>query len=217
MKFTVEYEKEEYTSLVDMVNKMTDVVGKAIQYVHLERMERIKNQRLKTVGSMFDSMDDDIDEELEDSILNVIKGGKEDSGPFGSTEEPSTPTVEEPTSEEMNTFAQRGKVVFEELVELWIQGFDIADAEQPPRGERCRELTQSFDGRAVIHYMEHVKSKYISGGLTYAIRDSGLVPQNQVRLMAENMTAVSSACRFTQLASYLEHPDPSQLEDFFNV
>ena len=56
MKFTVEYEKEEYTSLVDMVNKMTDVVGKAIQYAHLERIERIKNQRLKTVGSMFDSI-----------------------------------------------------------------------------------------------------------------------------------------------------------------
>jgi hypothetical protein len=65
--------------------------------------------------------------------------------------------------------------------------------------------------------MEYIKGQYREGGLTYAIRDSGLVPNDTVRLLAENMTAVSSACRFTQLASYLEHPDPSQLEDFFNV
>lgn len=216
MKVTIDYEKEEYVELIGMVNGLTKVFETFVNNQHKENMARIQTERLRTVGSMFDSMSDEFDDEEDSETIQfgVVPGGKPsivESGPFVSKGE----KLEKPL--EMSSYAQQGQTVFNDLVALWLQGFDIEGAEQPPRAERCRELTQSFEGRAIIHYLEYLKLKYRNGGLTYAIRDSGLVSPEQTRLMAENMTAVSSACRFTQFASYLEHPDPSKMEDFFNV
>ena len=217
MKFTLEYSKEEYTSLIEMVNKMTDTVAKALDHRHEERMARLQTQRLKTVGSMFGDLDDDIDEDVEEAILNIVKGGKEEEGPFGDPKSAEPSSFGDDSNQEMSEYALRGQIAFNNLVKLWMIGFNIEGADQPPRAEKCKELVMSFEGRAIIHYLEHLRLKYPEGGLTYAVRDSNLVPDEEVRLLAENMTAVSSACRFTQLAHYLEHPDPSQLEDFFNV
>lgn len=216
MKVTIDYEKEEYVELIGMVNKLTQVFETFVNNQHKEKMARIQTERLRTVGSMFDSMSDEFDDEEDSETIQfgVVPGGKQtpaDLGPFASKGEKLEKALE------MSSYAQKGQTYFNDLVELWLIGFNIEGAEQPPRAERCFELTQNYEGRAIIHYLEYLKSKYPNGGLTYAIRDSGLVSPEQTRLMAENMTAVSSACRYTQFASYLEHPDPSKMEDFFNV
>ena len=208
MKFTLDYEKEEYVELVGMANRLIGVFETFVNNMHKENMARLRTGHARTVTSILDEFDDEYSEEDSEAIpFNVVNGGKE---PKSANVDSDHPLV-------MSEYAQRGQVLFNDLVALWLQGFDIEGAEQPPRAERCMELTQSYDGRAIIHYLEYIKAKYPEGGLTYAVRDSGLVSPEQTRLMAENMTAVSSACRYSQFASYLEHPDPSKLEDFFNV
>jgi len=211
MKINIEYEQEEYTSLVTMVSGIVDVFKIAVENTHKERMARIQNSRLKTVGSIFESMDEDLEDDDENSSpihFDVVNGGKEESGPFSKAHKEKL---------SMSAYAVRGQKAFEKLVAFWAQGFNDPEAEQPERAERCVTLNQSFEGRSIIHYLEYIRSKYPSGGLTYAVRDTGLVANEHIRIFAENMTNVSSACRFTQFASYLEHPDPSQLEDFYNV
>jgi hypothetical protein len=217
MKFTLDYEKEEYVELVSVANRLVGVFETLVNNMHKEKMARIKTSHLRTVSSMFESMDEDFSEEDSETIpFNVVSGGKEskDSCKGSESNEP-TPDPEQPLV--MSQYAKQGCLLFNSLVQMWLQGFDVEGAEQPPRAERCVQLTQSYEGRAIIHYLEYIRGKYPEGGLTYAIRDTGLVSPEQTRLLAENMTAVSSACRYTQFASYLEHPDPSQLEDFFNV
>ena len=205
----LEYTEDEFKSIMDLYTRALDLIEfklKTDRIIALEQEKtRRSNQILESVMAEEDSSEDS-----EDHPFEVLDGGKEELGPFAEI-----PFEKKNESKEMSEYARRGKQVFHEFVEMWMVNFCIEGAEQPPRAERSSELTQNYEGRAIIHYMEYLKGKYPDGGLTYAIRDTGLVPNDQIRLVAENMTAVVSACRFTQLASYLEHPDPSKLEDFY--
>ena len=216
MKINIEYTEQEYMALVGLGTRIMDSVDNAVNKNTKISLARIKRNLQEAIANAlqsedYASYDLDDEEDEEGKILTpdfgVISGGKPtppEVGPFASTEM-------------MSDYALKGQAAFQELISLWMINFCVEGAEQPPRAEKCEQLTQSYEGRAMIHYMEYLRKKYKNGGLTYAIRDTKLVSNDQVRLVAENLTAVASACRFTQLASYLEHPNPSLQEDFFNV
>lgn len=223
MKINIEYTEEEYKALVGLGERMFDSVDNAVNRSTKLSMARIKNSFKQAIMSAISDDDDfedtDSEEDSSDSFnpdFSLIEGGKPTEivkGPFAS----KSKDTDESSALEMSAYAERGKEAFYDLIELWLINFCVEGAEQPPRAEKCEELTQSYDGRAIIHYMAFLRKKYPNGGLTYAVRDTGLVENEQIRLVAENLTAVASACRFTQLASYLEHPNPTSQEDFFNV
>jgi len=212
----LEYTEDEFKSIMALYGRVLDIVEKKFEIDHKLNVEREKTRRKTRIQEIIEGMADaeeDSSFDSSDHPFEVLDGGKEVLGPFANIPKEELP----PKKPEMSIYAKQGKEVFYEFVKMWMVNFCVEGAEQPPRAERSAELTQSFEGRAIIHYMEYLKEKYVHGGLTYAIRDTGLVSNDQIRLVAENMTAVVSACRFTQLASYLEHPDPSKLEDFYNV
>ena len=195
----IEYTEKEFIALIGLGTRMFDCVDNFVDKQSLLALKRMRRTIKNAILDFDENSEEESESESDPLNFTVFDGGKN----------PSQPLV-------MNEYASKGKDLFYGLIELWMINFCVEGSEQPPRAERCEELTQSYDGRAIIHYMEYLRQKYPNGGLTYAIRDTGLVSNDQVRLVAENLTAVASACRYTQLASYLEHPNPSSQEDFFN-
>ena len=143
--------------------------------------------------------------ETEDRNLSVIEGS------FGSSTDAmmTLTNCQGQEFESKQEWIDQGEKAFNDLIELWMINFN-QPGEQPPRVEKLEQLAQSFDGRAMIHYLSFI------GGLSKAVWRTGLVAREQVRLVASNLSQVSST-GFYHISDYLEYPDPTSTKEFFNV
>lgn len=196
-----ELSEKEFLAYMKIFERIVDVFEKDLDQRHQRSLVKSYKDKKKSYveemsleeDSEFDSSED-IPMNFEDFKKSVlIEGGKKKE-----------------EAQDTSVYVERGKEVFGDLVKFWLINFD-QEGEQPDRAEYVDQLSRNYDGRAIIHYMESVK------GLTRAIWKTGLVEKDDVRKLAGNMTQVTSASNFYQLSTYLEHPDPTLQEDFFNV
>jgi hypothetical protein len=194
----LEYTPDEFKSIMSIYDRVLDLVELKIK---LDHKNRVKHRRV-IADDVEWGLDDDLSEEessTAESPLQVHSGGKK---------------VKQEDDIDTRKYIKQGEASFNQLVEYWMINFD-AEGDQPDRADAIRKLRDSYDGRAILHYLNDLNGQRL--GLTTAVFKSGWAPNHQVRLLAENMAQVSSALHFYQIAHFLEYPDPTQMEDFFNV
>jgi hypothetical protein len=197
----LEYTEEEFKSIMSIYNRALDLVELKIK---LDHKSRVKQRRVHSPVLEDDvewDLDDDLSEEesfTDESPLQVHPGGKNKSE----------------DDIDSGQYIEQGRVAFGKLVEYWMINFNT-EGEQPDRADAVRKLRDSYDGRAILHYLNDLFGE--GKGLTTAVYNTACVPNHQVRLVAENMAQVTSALHFNHVAHFLEYPDPTQMEDFFNV
>ena len=210
MKFKVEMSTEESVGLLNTFTKLAKLASRYhvadLEHRHEIAMLRAKKeQHQKTHTFIVDEGDEESEEESE--------------GMFSYEEpDPTAPAIhftvhenkveaaevkEDEADVALVTAQQDGRVVFEDLVAMWLRNFQEEDATQPPRGDEVKRLSLCKDGQRLLHYILSV------GGVTHAVCD--VWPQSpdnsRIRYVAENITQVSSIL-FPEVAELLEYPNP---------
>lgn len=104
----------------------------------------------------------------------------------------------------------KGREVFNGLVALWLDGYEVVDAPQPDRAEAVRGIA---NGRSAYKVLTYVKSV---GGLTHAV-NAAIPASDYAGTEQERQALVTSVSgNMTQVTSIL-FPDLSDLYEYKNI
>ena len=226
VKYRNQLEPKEFLALIDLAKHTMDTM---VTVVMGEKMEKAKRKREDDEGidDLFGDESEESYEESEEESEEVVRPAPTPI-PFEMKKSEKTAPSEPKLTPQM---LEKGKHYLAKLIYLWRVNFDRENTPQPDRGEELRQLAISMRGPLVLHYVNSM------GGLTLACQEvwndgiydedgeqiaidltestGSVITAYQLtgtpRVIAENMQQVSSIL-FPPLASFLEYPNPLEIE-----
>ena len=227
----IHYEKEEVLGFFELLKRGLSLVERKIELDHEYRMKH-KDTLLKSFASrMEEDFEYESEEESEEKSEDLTsywtaasaeldrrrnrEFGKKIAerirrqGIKNSPKAKDEPIpVTKPAYEVDPAYIEQGKNAFTQFTKKWAENLGDSSKPQPNRRELLESLASTYDGRAVIFYLRDYQNK--GKGMTYAIaKDVGLDLKTS-RLIAMNITQVSSAITHCHnYSTFLQYPDPT--------
>ena len=193
------------------VEEMDCLFGWVERFIRLddELSEKV-TQTLQKVKKGLAKKDEEESSEEED--LESLDWEDEDPSQEKETDVHEALNMEDYKTSEVDSEVEKGRIATIELFEMWLDGFDDEDVEQPPRGEILDKLSKSAKGRWIYKFFVDQKAK--GKDTTLIIRDifDESVSNEVVRSLAGNFTQVSSIL-FCQLSDFIKYPNPLETEE----